>query len=339
MGYILSFSPFDISKNFAFGLGVGVGIGVVIRKVFQEKQRQRDHLISCLKQLAAEVRQLRDTLLQAVHVSSAQKENNLLEICNESSGDEDEFFDTEKETEETSIEDLESFLAKIDKLQDGTSAEKQDAYNLLIIKAGQNTNKCELLWRLAKAQFQISELKDQAGDRDSQQLMLSKGIESGKNAINVDESNFNAHKWYATLVGSHIKFLDTKEKILAGYEYKKHIEIAIDINPKDATCYYLLGRYFYEIYMLPWYMRKAAATLFAEPPTATADDALHCFLTAEKLRPGFYAENPLYIGKVYYQMSDYTHAKEWLNKTIDLCSNSKEKAETKAEAVDLLHKC
>ena len=29
-----------------------------------------------------------------------------------------------------------------------------------------------------------------------------------------------------------------------------------------------------QVYMLPWYVRKAAATLYAEPPTATLQDAL-----------------------------------------------------------------
>ena len=33
-----------------------------------------------------------------------------------------------------------------------------------------------------------------------------------------------------------------------------------------------------QVFMLPWYMRKAAAALFAEPPTAKIEDALKMFL-------------------------------------------------------------
>lgn len=34
----------------------------------------------------------------------------------------------------------------------------------------------ELLWRFAKAQYQISELKEKAGDVEAQKLMLEKGL-------------------------------------------------------------------------------------------------------------------------------------------------------------------
>jgi len=91
MSYLLSFSPLDFTKNFAFGVGIGVGLGVVLRKFSQEKQRKRDHLISCLKQLAAEVRQLRETLLQ--YGSSAS-----VEAIEDLSSD-DEFYDTERGNE------------------------------------------------------------------------------------------------------------------------------------------------------------------------------------------------------------------------------------------------
>lgn len=88
MSYLLSFSPINFTKNFAFGLGVGVGIGVVIRKLSQERQQKQEHLVSCLKQLAAEVRQLRETFVQ---YATASRSNAAIE---DYSSDE-EFYDTE----------------------------------------------------------------------------------------------------------------------------------------------------------------------------------------------------------------------------------------------------
>lgn len=329
MNYLISFNPIDFTKNFAFGLGVGFGIGVVIRKVFQEKQQQKEHLISCLKQLAAEIRQLRETFIR--YASTRKQE------LEDVSSDE-EFFDTEG-INELPYEDLNALFEKIDNLQEGTTADHQDAYNILIEKTNQIKDNVDLLWRYAKAQYQISTLKERAGDIEAEKLMLEKGIETAKEAIECDETSYRAHQWYAILVGSNIKHLDNKGKIVSGYKYKKHIERAIELNDSDANSYYLLGRYLFEVYMLPWYLRKAAAALFSEPPTAKIEDALSMFLKAEELRPGFWIENPLFIGKCYYQMSQYGKAKEWLKKAVDAEIKTESDGKTKQEALDLLKKC
>lgn len=334
MGYLMSFSPFDFSKHFAFGLGIGVGIGVVIRKVIREKTKQREHLISCLKQLAAEVRQLRETF-----ISTVASKSKLRQIKSGiDSSDEDEFFDTEK-GHDSALDNLEDFILKLDRLQDGSSADQQDAYNLLITKTNEIQDNCELLWRLAKSQYQVSELKEKAGDKDAQKLINEKGIHTAEKAIKIDDENFRAHQWYAILIGNNIQFLETKEKILSGYKYKQHIERAIELKPDNATSYYLLGRYCFEIFMLPWYMRKAAAALFASPPEATADDALQHFLKAEELNPGFWTENPLYIGKCYYHKWDYANAKIWFRKAVQAKTKSPEDEKAREEALALLKKC
>lgn len=96
--WLIGFSPFDFSKNFAFGFGVGVGIGVVVRKIIQEHRKQRQQLISCLKQLAFEVRQLRGSFIQSATCEVKVEEVKNYEVS--SSEDEDEFFDTERGPEE-----------------------------------------------------------------------------------------------------------------------------------------------------------------------------------------------------------------------------------------------
>eukprot|EP00111_Clytia_hemisphaerica_P009963 TCONS_00029153-protein len=186
MSYLLSFSPIDFSKNFAFGLGIGVGLGVVFRRFSQEKQRKREHLISCLKQLAAEVRQLRETFVQYATTRPS------LDAIEDVSSD-DEFYDTDRGNE--SNDDFEGFLRQIDQLQSGSSADHQDAYNLLINKTNQIHDNAELLWRFAKSQYQISCLKEKAGDSEAQKLMLLKGIDTAKEAIEIDETNYRAHQW------------------------------------------------------------------------------------------------------------------------------------------------
>ena len=87
MSIITYFSPFDFSKSFAFGLGLGVGIGVMARRIIKEKMKQKELLISCLKQLACEVRQLRETFLSAARETLNQQSSSL--------SDNDEYFDAE----------------------------------------------------------------------------------------------------------------------------------------------------------------------------------------------------------------------------------------------------
>ena len=58
MIYLLSFSPIDLCKSFSsfsFGFGAAVGIGYIFRKVKKEQEKRQEHLLSCLRQLSAEV--------------------------------------------------------------------------------------------------------------------------------------------------------------------------------------------------------------------------------------------------------------------------------------------
>lgn len=55
------------------------------------------------------------------------------------------------------------------------------------------------------------------------------------------------HLRYAIAVGSCGEFVGVKEKIIDGYEFKKHIEIASELAPQDHTIQHLLGRYVQEI--------------------------------------------------------------------------------------------
>lgn len=334
MSYLPSFSPFDLSKSFAFGVGFGVGFGMIFRKLKNEKERRREHLLSCIRQLATEVRQLRETLLSKVwNINSKQ---DLIE--GPPSSEDDEYFDAEKGSDNSADENI-LFLEKIDKLQNGSSAEQQDAYNMLISQTNEEPNNKDLLWRFAKSQYQVSCVKEKAGDLESQKFILSKGVQTGEAAIQADGNNFQAYKWYAILLGSNIQFMDTQNKIISGYKYKENIEKAVELNPQDAFCHYLLGRYCFEVYMLPWYMRKAAAALFGEPPSATIDEALGYFLKAEELQPGFYFENSLYIGKCYHQKWDYAKAKIWLRKVLKANSKDSDTEKVKAEGLELLKKC
>lgn len=341
MSYLLSFSPIDLCKSFSsfsFGFGAAVGIGYIFRKVKREQERRQEHLLSCLRQLSAEVRQLRETLITQVAAAVVGKQEQNVVECSLSTSDDDEYFDTEKGSEPC-VEDHAQFLEKIDNLQNnGSSAEQQDAYNILISRTNQDPENKDLLWRYAKAQFQISCLKEKAGDLDGQKFMLSKGIVTGEAAIEADRNNHEAYKWYAILLGVNIQFMSLQNKVIYAYKYKENVEKALALNPKDAQCHNLMGRYCFEVFMLPWYERTAASAIFGDN-LATVDDALKHFLKAKELEPNLSLENSLFIGKCYYQKWEYAEAQVWLREVIKSPPIEPESESIKAEALQLIKKC
>lgn len=50
-------------------------------------------------------------------------------------------------------------------------------------------------------------------------------------------------------------------------------------------------------------------------------------MDAEDTTPGFYTGNWLYLGKTYYQLSNSTEAKKWLQKLLDYTEQNEEDKE------------
>ena len=61
--------------------------------------------------------------------------------------------------------------------------------------------------------------------------------------VSCDETSSEAHKWFAIVLGSRGEYLGIKEKILDGFEFKKHIDRASELAPQDHTIRHLLGRW------------------------------------------------------------------------------------------------
>lgn len=118
----------------------------------------------------------------------------------------------------------------------------------------------------------------------------------------------------AILIGLRSEFLPTKERILDGYTFKKHCDIAIELSPKDPLLHHMLGRFAFEIAKLSWLEKTVAQTLFAEVPSMTIEDALNHFMEAEKLSEKDWKENKLFIAKCSLAVGETENAIEWLNK-------------------------
>ena len=139
-------------------------------------------------------------------------------------------------------------LARLDDLMEGSKEQQTLALNHLLqaVQEGERRDP-NLLWRLCKAQYLCSVLENQDDNKESQRKLIMEAINSGEEALALDSKNSEAHKWFAIALGSRGEFGGVKEKILDGFEFKKHIDLAAELNPRDHITQHLLGRFCYEV--------------------------------------------------------------------------------------------
>ena len=61
-----------------------------------------------------------------------------------------------------------------------------------------------------------------------------------------------------------------------------------------------------------------AATLFADPPNATMEEAKEHFMAAEELKPDGWKENRQFLAKSCIHLKDYSAALHWLDMANEL---------------------
>ncbi|XP_019383430.1 PREDICTED: regulator of microtubule dynamics protein 1 isoform X3 [Gavialis gangeticus] len=232
---------------------------------------------------------------------------------------------------EQNFESAEEILDQADYLYG--SGETEKLYQLLV--QHKNSEDAELLWRLARASRDLAQLSRTSAEEKKQ--LIYEALEYAKKALEKNESNFAAHKWYAICISDVGEYEGIKAKIASAFIIKEHFQKAIELNPKDATSVHLMGIWCYSFADMPWYQSKIAAVLFATPPSSTYEEALHYFQMAEKAEPNFYSKNLLYLGKTYLKLNNKKMALLWLTKAKEYPAHTEEDTQVQKEAVELLN--
>jgi len=242
----------------------------------------------------------------------------------EADDSDDEFFDFIENHEESIIESDQLCVAKeealqiferVDTLLDGSLEDHNSAFQLLATYENEFSENVEFLWRMTKCHQLIG--LDTADDKIKKDKFFQ-AVEYGRKAIQADDGNAEAHKWFAIALGSAGEYLGVSEKIRNGFVFKEHIDIAIRINPSDPLLHYLLGRFCYEVSLLSWIERKVATTLFTVIPSGSIEEALEHFKTAEKLRTTPWKENRVFLARCYIQQGNYKEAIQWIEEAIPI---------------------
>ncbi|KAM9387175.1 regulator of microtubule dynamics protein 1 [Phaethornis superciliosus] len=213
------------------------------------------------------------------------------------------------------------------------SGETEKLHQLLV--QHKNSEDAELLWRLARASRDLAQLSSTSAEE--KRRLTYEAFECAKKALEKNESNSAAHKWYGICLSDVGDFEGIKTKIGNAIVIKEHFQRAIELNPKDATTIHLIGIWCYSFAEMPWYQRKIAATLFATPPTSTFQEALHYFHMAEEADPNFYSKNLLFLGKTYLKLNNKKLALLWLSKAKEYPAHTEEDKQVQKEALQLLN--
>ena len=157
-------------------------------------------------------------------------------------------------------------------------------------------------------------------------------LKHAKRALELVPEIGAAHKWYAILLSESGSFAGTSASIKNSFVVREHFERAAALSPKDATSRHLLGLWCFEVAKLSWIEQKAAAALFATPPTATFAEALDHFEHAERIEPGFYPKNLLLTAQALSRLGRADEAKAALAKCLAATPKSPEDEATLEEA-------
>ncbi|KAL1775954.1 regulator of microtubule dynamics protein 1 [Sigmodon hispidus] len=225
---------------------------------------------------------------------------------------------------------VEEILEQADYLYE--SGETEKLYQLLT--QNKESEDAELLWRLARASRDMARLNGTS--EEEKKVLVYEALEYAKRALEKNASSFAAHKWYAICISDVGDYEGIKVKIANAYIIKKHFEKAIELNPKDATSIHLMGIWCYTFAEMPWYQRRIAKALFANPPSSTYEEALKYFHKAEQVDPNFYSKNLLLLGKTYLKLNNKKLAAFWLVKAKGYPAHTEEDKQVQIEAAQLL---
>ncbi|KAM7367521.1 hypothetical protein PAMP_013812 [Pampus punctatissimus] len=225
--------------------------------------------------------------------------------------------------------ELALLLAQSDILHTGDASLKAEGFQLLLDNRAEYGDSREFLWRLARA---YSDMYESAKDKQEKKSYAQQGQQEAELALKKNSLNAECHKWFAVLTGLTSQHESTHSKLRSSHILKEHVDRAIALRDNDPVCFYLLGRWCYEVATLDWLEKKTAAALFQSPPSSNLHDALENFLKAEELSPGFSKTVRLYIAKCHQELGNISEATNWTELAMKTPADTDDEESSKLEA-------
>ncbi|XP_026174838.1 regulator of microtubule dynamics protein 3 isoform X2 [Mastacembelus armatus] len=266
----------------------------------------------------------------------------VLTLCQEEELEEDRGLEEEDEQEDDDERlvtdhpsgELALLLAQSDILHTGDARFKAEGFRLLLDNKEEYGHDREFLWRLARA---YSDMYECTEDKQERKTYAQQGREEAELALKKNGLNAECHKWFAVLTGLTFQYESMHCKLKSSHILKEHLDRAAALRDNDPMCFYLLGRWCYEVATLDWLEKKAAASLYQSPHFATLHDALENFIKAEELSPGFSKKVRLYIAMCHKELGNVSEATSWTELALKMPTNTDEDEETSKMVAQLHH--
>ena len=158
-----------------------------------------------------------------------------------------------------------------------------------------------VLSRLSAAHHFLSE---EANDKKIEKLNTDKALKYIIEAMSIDSTNAEVHKWYAVSYGKSVENQSIRKQIESSKIIAFHCLQAIEKLPNDPFCYNIMGQWHYRLADISPFSRRLAKIMFEEPPKGSFEMAEYFLKKSLELEPN-------YIG-TYYWLG--RHMKRWIKR-------------------------
>lgn len=206
--------------------------------------------------------------------------------------------------------------SKLDRSWDDTEMAHKAKYDEALAALAKDPEDGQLKWRAARATYGYTD--DTTLPVDRKKALLADALRLVRDAKATERSDFLVFRWAGIILSKQQPYISTKEYIQNAFVVRDEWEQAIAIEPNDSRTLHFLGRWHYDVASMSWVVRKVAATLFAEPPTATYEEALEYFNRAEAISPGDYTMNRTMLAETHLRLNHKDDAKKWALAALEL---------------------
>jgi tetratricopeptide (TPR) repeat protein len=192
----------------------------------------------------------------------------------------------------------------------------------------------QLLMRIAR---QYRHLMSDASDKNEKLRLGRISLDYAERAATLAPTNSEAQLSPAISYGKMAPYLGNKEQADASGRIKQFVDRALQLDPKNDTAWYILGRWSRVLAEMNSIKRFLANALYGKLPVTTNEEAEHDIKMAVSINPNrlmYYIE----LGRIYAAMGRKDDAKKFILKGTSMPNREKDDAEIKEIGRDLLKK-